>query len=161
YAPGDGRAMPKAVERTLGLLEDLAAGGASDVFSRVEHRISGALAESMVRLVGGYLRAEIEARAVRTARLWSLLFAYESIYSAEVRRRGRVGFADVTRLLAGGGLTKGGRERIEFRLDARYRQWLLDEFQDTSRLQWQVLEGLLDEAVLDPEGERSLFVVGD
>lgn len=161
YAPGDGRPVPSAVERTLDLLEELAAGQATDFFSRMEHRISGSLGRAMVRLIGGYLRAEIEARATRTVGLWSLLWAYESIYGAEVRRRGRLGFADVTRLLADGGLTTDGRARIESRLDARYRQWLLDEFQDTSRAQWEVLEGLLDEAVLDPEGERSLFVVGD
>lgn len=161
YSAGDGRKAPSAVDRTLVLLEELAAGQATDVFSKMEHRISGALGRAMVRLIGGYLRAEIEARATRTVGLWSLLWAYESIYGTEVRRRGRLGFADVTRLLADGGLTTDGRARIESRLDARYRQWLLDEFQDTSRNQWEVLEGLLDEAVLDPDGERSLFVVGD
>jgi ATP-dependent exoDNAse (exonuclease V) beta subunit len=161
YSAGDGRKAPSAVDRTLVLLEELAAGQATDVFSRMEHRISGALGRGMVRLIGGYLRAEIEARATRTVGLWSLLWAYESIYGTEVRRRGRLGFADVTRLLADGGLTTDGRAKIESRLDARYRQWMLDEFQDTSRNQWEVLEGLLDEATLDPDGERSLFVVGD
>jgi ATP-dependent exoDNAse (exonuclease V) beta subunit len=161
YSAGDGRKAPAAVDRTLVLLEELAAGQATDFFSRMEHRISGALGRAMVRLIGGYLRAEIEARATRTVGLWSLLWAYESIYGTEVRRRGRLGFADVTRLLADGGLTTDGRARIESRLDARYRQWMLDEFQDTSRSQWEVLEGLLDEATLDPDGERSLFVVGD
>ncbi|TAE75299.1 MAG: hypothetical protein EAZ65_07180 [Verrucomicrobia bacterium] len=161
YAAGDGRKVPTAVDRMLGLLEDLAGGSATDLYSRIEHRISGPLGVAMVRLIGGYLRAEIEVRATRTLGLWSLLWAYESIYGTEVRRRGRLGFADVTRLLADGGLTTEGRGKIESRLDARYRQWMLDEFQDTSRTQWEVLEGLLDEATLDPDGERSLFVVGD
>ncbi|MCW1915273.1 UvrD-helicase domain-containing protein [Luteolibacter sp. GHJ8] len=161
YAPGDGRKTEPAIDRTLGLLADLSRGHAVDVFSGMEHRISGRLADAMTRLIGGYLRGEIEARATRTTGLWSLLWAYESIYEAEVRRRGGLGFADVTRLLSAGGLTDDGRARIESRLDARYRHWLLDEFQDTSRGQWEVLEGLLDEAILDPEGERSLFVVGD
>lgn len=161
YAPGDGRKTPPAVDRTLGLLEDLSRGYALDYFSRMEHRISGGLASAMARLIGGYLRAEIESRATRTLGLWSLLWAYETIYSTEVRRRGHLGFADVTRLLSEGGLTEHGRARMESRLDARYHHWLLDEFQDTSRGQWGVLEGLLDEAILDPEGARSLFVVGD
>jgi ATP-dependent helicase/nuclease subunit A len=161
YAPGDGRKPETAIDRTLALLVDLSRGHAVDVFGGMEHRISGRLADAMTRLIGGYLRAEIEARATRTTGLWSLLWAYESIYEAEVRRRGGLGFADVTRLLSEGGLTADGRARIESRLDARYHHWLLDEFQDTSRGQWQVLEGLLDEAILDPEGERSLFVVGD
>ncbi len=161
YSGGDGRKAEPAIERSLGLLEELSRGYAVDVFSGMEHRISGKLAAAMTRLIGGYVRAEIEARATRTLGLWSLLWAYESIYSAEVRRRGGLGFADVTRLLAEGGLTEHGRARIESRLDARYGHWLLDEFQDTSRGQWEVLEGLVDEAILDPEGARSLFVVGD
>ncbi|WP_367874715.1 UvrD-helicase domain-containing protein [Luteolibacter sp. Populi] len=161
YAPGDGRKTETAIDRTLVLLDELSRGHSVDFFSGMEHRISGRLAAAMTRLIGGYLRAEIEARATRTTGVWSLLWAYESIYSAEVRRRGGLGFADITRLLADGGLTEQGRSRIESRLDARYKHWLLDEFQDTSRGQWQVLEGLVDEAILDPEGERSLFVVGD
>ena len=161
YSPGDGRKTETAIDRTLALLPELARGHSVDLFCGMEHRISGRLAGAMTRLIGGYLRAEIESRATRTTGLWSLLWAYESIYEAEVRRRGGLGFADVTRLLAEGGLTQDGRTRIESRLDARYRHWLLDEFQDTSRGQWEVLEGLLDEAILDPEGERSIFVVGD
>ncbi|WP_035606325.1 UvrD-helicase domain-containing protein [Haloferula sp. BvORR071] len=161
YSPGDGRKTETAIERSMALLGELSRGYAVDVFSNMEHRISGKLAGAMTRLIGGYVRAEIEARATRTLGLWSLLWAYETIYSAEVRRRGGLGFADVTRLLADGGLTEHGRARIESRLDARYGQWLLDEFQDTSRGQWDVLEGLVDEAILDAEGARSLFVVGD
>lgn len=161
YSPGDGRKTETAIDRSLALLAELSRGYAVDVFSGMEHRISGRLAAAMTYLIGGYVRGEIEARATRTLGLWSLLWAYESIYSAEVRRRGGLGFADVTRLLAEGGLTEHGRARIESRLDARYGHWLLDEFQDTSRGQWDVLEGLVDEAILDPEGARSLFVVGD
>lgn len=161
YQPGDGGKLPTAMSRMLGLLEDLAAGEAVDVFSKKEHLIQGRLAEAMTTLVGGYLRSELEARQARTKGIWAVLWAYESIYDREVRRQGRLGFSDITRLLAEGGLTTGGRARLESRLDARYRQWMLDEFQDTSRSQWEVMEGLLDEVVQDPEGERSLFVVGD
>jgi ATP-dependent exoDNAse (exonuclease V) beta subunit len=157
YEPGDGRDLPSAIERGLKLLPDLARGAAADVFYRKEHWLEGRLAKAMTDLLGGYLRAEIEIRGKRTQGIAGLLFAYETLYESGVRRRGRLGFADVTRLLADGGLT----DRIGERLDATYQQWLLDEFQDTSRLQWAVLEGLADEAVTDAAGERSLFVVGD
>ncbi len=57
---------------------------------------------------------------------------------------------------------------MQVRLDARYRQVLLDEFQDTNPLQWQVLQswlgayGLLDagEAVAGEDRPR-VFIVGD
>ncbi|GAB4482661.1 MAG: hypothetical protein OHK0044_31730 [Burkholderiaceae bacterium] len=49
---------------------------------------------------------------------------------------------------------------MQARLDARYRHLLLDEFQDTNPLQWQVLLGWL--AAYDGTGERpTVFIVGD
>jgi ATP-dependent exoDNAse (exonuclease V) beta subunit len=53
------------------------------------------------------------------------------------------------------------RLAIDFRLDAQFDHWLLDEFQDTSFGQWSVLRNLIDEAVQGPAGQRSFFYVGD
>ncbi|MCS6786623.1 MAG: UvrD-helicase domain-containing protein, partial [Thiobacillaceae bacterium] len=49
---------------------------------------------------------------------------------------------------------------VLMRLDARWRHVLIDEFQDTNPLQWQVLRAWLD--AYGRDGERpSLFLVGD
>jgi ATP-dependent exoDNAse (exonuclease V) beta subunit len=56
------------------------------------------------------------------------------------------------------------RLRLDERLDALYDHWLLDEFQDTSRNQYRVLENLLDEVISEAarsRGQRSFFCVGD
>ncbi|MDB4474473.1 UvrD-helicase domain-containing protein, partial [Opitutaceae bacterium] len=82
----------------------------------------------------------------------------------EVRRAGRLTFADVQRLLQPAADGSGAEHRrllMDWRLDARFDHWLLDEFQDTSRDQWRILHNLIDEAVQDPEGTRSFFYVGD
>ena len=50
---------------------------------------------------------------------------------------------------------------MNFRLDSSYDHWLLDEFQDTSRLQWQALRDLVDEVIQSDSGQRSFFYVGD
>ena len=53
------------------------------------------------------------------------------------------------------------RELMDFRLDGHYDHWLFDEFQDTSRPQWAVVQNLIDEILQDTSGQRSLFYVGD
>ena len=49
---------------------------------------------------------------------------------------------------------------VQSRLDARYRHLLLDEFQDTNPLQWQVLMHWLD-AYAPGQVQPAVFVVGD
>ncbi len=49
---------------------------------------------------------------------------------------------------------------LHARLDARYRHILLDEFQDTNPLQWQIVRAWLD--AYGDDGQRpSVFIVGD
>lgn len=52
-------------------------------------------------------------------------------------------------------------EWVRYKLDARIEHLLLDEFQDTSPLQWRLLKPILDEFAADPARGRSAFVVGD
>lgn len=49
---------------------------------------------------------------------------------------------------------------LQARLDARYRHILLDEFQDTNPLQWQILQGWL-RGYGDDASRPTLFLVGD
>ncbi len=55
------------------------------------------------------------------------------------------------------------RDFIYFKLDSRFKHILLDEFQDTSLLQFQILKPLIDEifAGKGQEEFRSFFYVGD
>ena len=90
-----------------------------------------------------------------------MLNQYESSYASLVRRRGRLTFSDLEIILSGCDLHSQSapvlsqkpdafdRLRIDYRLDGRYDHWLLDEFQDTSYLQWSIIEPLVDEAVQD------------
>ncbi len=109
--------------------------------------------------VGWMLGREVAAQDERLRAIHAIMAGYEEVYDRYVRRQGLLTFDDVHRLVRAG-LRRGGMaERIAFRLDARFDHWLLDEFQDTSRLQWQALQPLADECIQDPG--RTFFYVGD
>lgn len=103
---------------------------------------------------------EMKRACTRTQSAYRLMRQFDAFYRDYVRSRGKFCFHDVTRLLDRGDLSHF-RALLEERMDARYNHWLLDEFQDTSRSQWNVLELFLSEIAQDDSGARSLFVVGD
>ena len=122
-----------------------------------------ALGPYLVDALHGY-RQDINfvlARAVRQ------LFAIAiDQYARTLRKHGVLDFSDVLeRTLA---LLRQMEEfsRSRFKLEARYQHVLVDEFQDTSRAQWELVELLvsswssglgLTERALEP----SIFIVGD
>lgn len=53
------------------------------------------------------------------------------------------------------------KEFLYFKLDSRFKHILLDEFQDTSTLQFLLLEPLIDEIFAGGDAFRSFFYVGD
>lgn len=107
-------------------------------------------------------RCELAAACARTEAVGQLVARVDAECERRLRKRGLLTFDDVKRLLGGWTQSEEARlqrELVDYRLDARYDHWFLDEFQDTSPAEWEALEPLLDEAA--GEGEGSLFVVGD
>ncbi len=163
------RALSFVVEKALTTWDDLVRESAVLAFDKKKQDLNGpacvALAAIVTQVVGGELLRRLET----TRGIHAVLRSYESTYDDEVRRAGKLTFADVQRLLlpgrapvlTGEAMAGSGRLFIDYRLDAEIDHWLLDEFQDTSVGQWSVLRNLVDEAVQDPSGERSFFCVGD
>lgn len=168
-----GAPLPKPVDfivtRALAVWPELLAGRAEIMVERKRVALSPAAGAALVALVRGVVGAELARKLEMTRGLFAVLQGYEQVYDAAVRRGGRMTFADVQRLLlpaAGAPLLSGrtsdeARLLIDWRLDAQFDHWLLDEFQDTSYAQWSILKNLLDEIVQDPEKGRTLFYVGD
>lgn len=164
--PGTSLGKPPArIGDAMIALSELKSGSWMQVFSKRDQLIEGALAAAIYDMVGALVRDEIEIRIKRTQGLYAVISAYEQNYHENVRSRGRLCFSDLTMLLAGQGAMaiwdEDARSLIDYRLDARYDHWLLDEFQDTSQPQWKAVGTLVDEILQDSEGDRSVFVVGD
>ncbi|HEY5811916.1 MAG TPA: UvrD-helicase domain-containing protein, partial [Terrimicrobiaceae bacterium] len=127
------------------------------------------LRQCVVALGRAILGAELESRLTRSRALHQLLARFESRYQLQVRENGQLTFLDVAGLLAAASGSNWGaksigpfsRQEMNFRLDSSFDHWLLDEFQDTSRLQWEALHDLVDEVIQSDSGRRSFFYVGD
>ena len=109
-----------------------------------------------------------KARAVETASLTASLYLIAGqIYSGYQRRKLTAGLMDYddlineTASLLG---QDGGASWVRYKLDEGITHLLVDEAQDTSPRQWQILEALAREFFTGEEGrmeERSVFSVGD
>ena len=86
----------------------------------------------------------------------------EDVYNRNSRRKGKLTFSDFTRFSA----AREGSEKalalanLEYRFDEKFEHWALDEFQDTSELQWACLKSLVFEAAASGGG-RTVMTVGD
>ncbi len=174
YTPGysmEGK-IKYVAEKVLPLWSDLINGSITLKFNRTEQELGPDVCDPLRRIFQWMIGGELKKKLARTQGIHSLLQRYEDDYGDLVRRHGRLTFQDVQFLLSGRDVhsTKArfsqnsdddARLRIDYRLDARYDHWLLDEFQDTNMLQWRVIENLIDEVIQDTSGTRSLFQVGD
>ena len=146
-------------------LTDLKEGSFTDEYYKKDMVVDGELAEALYDLLSTLVADEITVKLERTRGVYEVIQAYEERYSSRVRGQGKLGFSDATLLLSGhesvGLWDEVSKDLVEFRFDGKYDHWMLDEFQDTSRPQWDVIRNLIDEVVNDIESERSLFVVGD
>ena len=132
------------------------------VKSYKEFVIGGVTGEALREMVELAAHCEFAAALQRTRAVREVVAVFDDLCAKRLRSKGLLGFNDV-KLLMGewvrGEDARLRREAVDFRLDARFDHWLLDEFQDTSRADWMGLQPLVDEAASDDDG--SMFIVGD
>ncbi|MEX0330369.1 MAG: UvrD-helicase domain-containing protein [Puniceicoccaceae bacterium] len=164
WQPGLDVIKSKLWESLLAVREDLQAGHAEVTFSRVTLQIDEPLSGLLYQLVQTFIREEILRKIGITQSIGQLLAEYDMLYDRSVREAGSLVFADFPMLLIKGLCTGNpvfDASDIIYRLDGQTEHWMIDEFQDTSRIQWKVLETFVDEVLQDASGERSFFYVGD
>lgn len=146
------------------VLEAVAAGGSGGLVVRYykEFPLDGMAGAGLREVLVLAARCELAAALQRTRAVREVVAGYDGLCERRLRRRGMLGFDDVKYLMGGWAKAEDARlrrEAVDFRLDARYDHWLLDEFQDTSRADWLGLLPLMDEAA--GAGDGSMFIVGD
>ncbi|MEE8469002.1 MAG: UvrD-helicase domain-containing protein, partial [Planctomycetota bacterium] len=129
--------------------------------AELSEELCGALTPIVRRATHAWLTG-LRTRNLAT-RAW--LEHFETAYAERKRKSGTFCFDDVPQALAPLGaeeLPIDARQLdLWFRLDGKIDHLLLDEFQDTSPIQWRVLAHIAEEIVADGTRERSFFCVGD
>jgi ATP-dependent helicase/nuclease subunit A len=144
--------------------EDLASGDLTIKVNRTHLDINQPMSGLLYELLRLYMGAEVGRRLMMTRSLGELIGEYDELYAQLVREAGSLVFSDLPMLLIKalhGETTVFTAEDMIYRLDGQTDHWLVDEFQDTSRIQWKVLSAFIDEVLQDPGGRRSFFYVGD
>ena len=118
---------------------------------------AAALREAVRWMAEQTVSAQLDVVAAKL-RLCALV---EGEYDAATRRQGLLTFSDFTDCQATNEDSDRGLalQNLQFRFDSRFDHWALDEFQDTSELQWKCLKRLVREAA--GGGMRSVMAVGD
>ena len=163
----------KAAARCLGQFEtthikELFAKGLFAKESLAEHswftKIANEETEGLFASLKMVLSKWVEEReALVLKNLFSLYEAYRNATIASVKASGVLSFDDLTyftyRLLH----ESLSKEFLYFKIDSKFKHILLDEFQDTSTLQFLLLKPLIDE-IFSGKGQsefKSFFYVGD
>ncbi|MEA3554812.1 MAG: RecB-like helicase [Campylobacterota bacterium] len=84
---------------------------------------------------------------------------FRSFYN---KQRNALEFSDITNIVYNLLENHIDKDFLYFRLDTKYNHILIDEFQDTSTLQYKILYHLIDEIISgSPEVYKTFFYVGD
>ena len=127
--------------------------------------------QRLANIIRFILKCRLENALEKSSGIYHLLKRYEIAYDRFFRKNGKLTFGDVLHLLSPADnedipvltnkVSEGDKLYIDYRLDSSFDHWMLDEFQDTSHSQWMVIKNLIDEVIMDSEGRKSFFYVGD
>ncbi|HOK03714.1 MAG TPA: UvrD-helicase domain-containing protein [Victivallales bacterium] len=128
----------------------------------------------IAKIIEYIAKIKFEKQLNKTAGIYKIIKRYEESYDTVIRSSGIITFQDIPYLLSPDKIlgenhyilsshrvNSADKLYIDYRLDSRFSHWLIDEFQDTSIIQWAIIENLIDEVIQDTSGKKSFFYVGD
>lgn len=155
--------------------EDIKSGNAVITVERKKVNFNEQQCKILQKLIEYIAKRKIEKKLEETQGVYRIIRRYDEIYNNQIRANGLIAFSDLPFILSpnkdlganhytlssAAGKNLDDRLYLDYRLDSKFEHWLIDEFQDTSLPQWQIIENLIDEVVMDTSGRRSFFYVGD
>ncbi|MDB4614498.1 UvrD-helicase domain-containing protein, partial [bacterium] len=118
------------------------------------------LAESVLPLIQHARAILINQWASQNARTYELLDRFHTELNALKHSRKMFQFDDMNHFLQPAHLETIG-PRVQYRMDGRVTNLLLDEFQDTSLSQWNAIQPFANNSAQPDDPTRSFFCVGD
>ncbi|ACD82888.1 UvrD-helicase domain-containing protein [Candidatus Methylacidiphilum infernorum] len=127
---------------------------------RKRYDLNEELASSLGMLAQKTIDFFIEKSHRRTKAVAQLLSFYDLLYRKTVERQAICSFEDIPRIILQA-VDLNCPQPFLYKLDRKWDHLLIDEFQDTSLLQWKVIKLFVDEIIQHEDGSRSFFCVGD
>lgn len=162
HVTGSGSLGSKTSTLLTNILAAVASSGPLTVKSNKDFTIPSPAADILRDMVQLAADSEFAAALARTRAIHKVISIYNTVRHERLIKNGLLSFNDVKTLMGDWAHNEEARlrrEAVDFRLDSRTDHWLLDEFQDTSRADWNGLAPLVDEAISDDQ--RTVFIVGD
>lgn len=115
---------------------------------------------TLITAINAYANA---LEAFKIAQIQSLLDKYKATKALQHKTLNTLKFDDITLYVYELSRQEGFNELVYFRLDAQISHLLIDEFQDTSSMQYEILKPLIAELVSGKGAKswRTFFYVGD
>ena len=120
--------------------------------------------KKLLQNISDYAVAKIlEEENRKTKAIFGLMTLYDKFFNEAKASENVINYSDIYKLLIGGIAAQNDSDglHIYYRLDAKLDNFLIDEFQDTNREQWQALNPLADEVIQSADDARTYFMVGD
>ena len=123
---------------------------------------SNELLESFFQEIKKELAVYYKLREAYTlGRLFELFKLFKEFKKSFNISKNYLHFSDISNLVYELLSTKIDKDFLYFRLDSKYSHILIDEFQDTSLLQYRILKPLIDEILSSNDKYNTFFYVGD
>ena len=118
--------------------------------------------QALAKLTSAIFDYNLILKRNHTLGIYKIIRAFDKLYKKNVFQKSKLYYPDIPAFLQNSFANQPSNlEELYYRIDQKFDHWLIDEFQDTSMIQWKILQPIIDEVIQDDNQQRSFFYVGD